>query len=108
MSCSQINVCCSLPAGGPDIQLQAPYYSIRMSYTMILSCSSYPCSRTNLYNTNSSSMTFNSEAERNATLDALLPLAIAEYNLDDQTLQVGIYQLRRAVPGFQLCLLNDT
>lgn len=69
--------------------MQAPYYSMRMNLQGIASCSSYPCTRSPLYNMDSSSMTFASEAERNATLDAVLPWAAAEYNLDEQLMQVS-------------------
>lgn len=78
-----------LPAGGADTSMQAPFYSMRMNYHGIASCSSYPCTRSPLYNMDSASMTFNSEADRNATLDSLLPLAAAEWNLEEQMLQVS-------------------
>lgn len=69
--------------------LQAPYYSMRMNYHGIASCSSYPCTKSPLYQMDSGSLTFNTEAERNATLDSVLPWAAAEYNLDEQLMQVS-------------------
>lgn len=69
--------------------MQAPYYAMRMNYQAIASCSSYPCTKSPLYGLDSGSMTFDSEAARNTTLDSLLPLAAAEYNLEEQLMQVG-------------------
>lgn len=78
-----------LPPGGPDARMQAPYYSMRMNYQSLAGCSSYPCSRSNLYGMEPSSVTLASEADRNALMESILPLAAAEYNLDEQLMQVS-------------------
>lgn len=69
--------------------MQAPYYSMRMNYQALAGCTSYPCSRSNLYGMEPSSVTLASEADRNALMESILPLAAAEYNLDEQLMQVS-------------------
>uniref|UniRef100_A0A383V7X4 Uncharacterized protein n=1 Tax=Tetradesmus obliquus TaxID=3088 RepID=A0A383V7X4_TETOB len=74
---------------GPDrSQMAAAYYSMRQNYNNILGCKSYPCTRSGLFPpASSSSMTFATEAERNATLAQIWPQAQNEWRLDELLMQ---------------------
>lgn len=61
----------------------------RMNYANVAVCSTYPCTRSNLYGMTPSSRTFASAAERDDALAGIKPLAAAEYNLDEHLMQVG-------------------
>ena len=76
--------------GGPDSQMQAAYYAARMNYQSVLGCSSYPCTRSNLYSPSpQSSYTFASQADRDAVLVTMNDQADKEFALEELLLQVS-------------------
>jgi hypothetical protein len=76
--------------GGPDSQMQAAYYAARMNYQSVLSCSSYPCTRTNLYPPSlQTSYTLASQGDRDAVLVTLKEQAEKEFAVEELLLQVS-------------------
>jgi hypothetical protein len=61
-----------------------------MNFANIARCSVYPCTVNNLYGLEAASLTFATAADKDARLEAIKPLAVAEANLDEHLMQVCV------------------
>lgn len=83
-------------AGGPNLYASG---NRRTNYTAVLSCKAYPCTKTLYYsyatpgggtNSRSSTITFASEAERNASLPAFRAEAQREFDFEQALLRIKL------------------
>lgn len=78
-------------AGGPDGNMQAPYYASRMNYASALACTSFPCTK-NLYPPASPSgaVTWQSAGDRDAAVAVIRGQAQREYDLEELLMQLKL------------------